>query len=83
MMWSKSCSASPTNLSEAETDEEKKKAILSALAKVCSVTPERPKCHTNGKVYVTPEQMEALKYLVIREKLGMGVLEPLIHDSQH
>jgi archaeal flagellar protein FlaI len=68
-------------LSEAESDEEKKEAILKALAKVCSVTTNAANLSNNGKVYVTPDQMEALKYLVIREKLGMGVLEPLIHDT--
>ena len=68
-------------LSEAESDAEKKTAILGALKKVCSVTPAAAKMPTNGKVYVTPEQMESLKYLIIREKLGMGVLEPLIHDT--
>ncbi|MDD5703745.1 MAG: type II/IV secretion system ATPase subunit [Dehalococcoidales bacterium] len=67
-------------LSEAETDEEKKTAILAALAKVCTVAPAAGRMPANGKVYVTPEQMEAMRYLIIREKLGMGVLEPLIHD---
>ena len=70
-----------SELLEAETEEEKKKSILGCLAKVCSVTANAANLSPNGKVYVTAEQMEALKYLVIRDKLGMGVLEPLIHDS--
>ncbi|AKB17893.1 MULTISPECIES: type II/IV secretion system ATPase subunit [unclassified Methanosarcina] len=33
------------------------------------------------KVPVTPEEFNAIKYLMIRDKMGMGVLEPLLLDS--
>ena len=61
------------DLSEAETEEEKREAILKCLAKVCHVYRHGSIPGTNnGKVWVTPEQMEALKYLIIRDKLGMA-----------
>lgn len=35
---------------------------------------------SNGKVYVTPREFSFLKYLLLRDKVGMGVLEPLVMD---
>lgn len=32
------------------------------------------------KISVTPEEFNAIKYLMIRDKVGMGVLEPLLLD---
>jgi archaeal flagellar protein FlaI len=32
-------------------------------------------------IIATPEQLDALKYLVLRDKIGLGPLEPLIQDS--
>ncbi|MHC1610530.1 MAG: type II/IV secretion system ATPase subunit [Candidatus Methanospirareceae archaeon] len=35
----------------------------------------------NGKkVSVTPFELKAIKYLMIRDKVGLGVLEPFMHD---
>jgi len=33
-------------------------------------------------MYVTKEQYEALKYSVIRDKIGVGFLDPYIHDNK-
>ncbi|WP_440947547.1 type II/IV secretion system ATPase subunit [Methanosarcina sp. T3] len=33
------------------------------------------------KISVTPEEFDVIKYLMIRDKVGMGVLEPLLLDS--
>lgn len=33
------------------------------------------------KISLTPEEFSAIKYLMIRDKVGMGVLEPLLLDS--
>lgn len=33
------------------------------------------------KISVTPEEFDAIKYLMIRDKVGMGMLEPLLLDS--
>jgi flagellar protein FlaI len=77
-------------LYEAVTKEEKAEALVAALAKICEVkrdgagpTPAKAKGKENGglaKVRMTPEQFEALKYLTLRDKLGLGVTEPILHD---
>ncbi|HXH22558.1 MAG TPA: type II/IV secretion system ATPase subunit [Dehalococcoidia bacterium] len=38
------------------------------------------KSRASAPVRVTPETLEAVKYLLVRDKIGMGVLEPLIRD---
>ncbi|RLI39123.1 secretion system protein E [Candidatus Bathyarchaeota archaeon] len=35
----------------------------------------------NDKIYVTREQFKALEYAIIRDKVGLGVLEPYIRDK--
>ena len=35
----------------------------------------------SGKVLVTAEELEAIKYLVLRDKVGVGVLQPMMNDS--
>ena len=32
-------------------------------------------------IHVTPDEFKAIKYLMIRDKIGMGLLEPLLMDS--
>jgi flagellar protein FlaI len=34
----------------------------------------------NNKLQVTPEELKAIKYLMIRDKAGLGILEPFLHD---
>jgi len=34
----------------------------------------------NAKIVVTKEELEGIKYLVVRDKIGSGVLEPLLLD---
>ncbi len=36
---------------------------------------------SDNSIYCTPEQTEALRYVIVRDKIGMGILEPLIRDS--
>jgi len=76
-------------LEEAETDEERTEGILKCLKKVCMIgrNGSRPnsndgKSESNSrqKVRVTKEQFDALQYLLIRDKIGMGAMEPLIVD---
>lgn len=35
----------------------------------------------NGKVPVTERELDAIRYVISRDKIGMGTLEPFIHDS--
>ena len=34
----------------------------------------------DSKLQVTPEELKAIKYLMVRDKVGLGILEPFIHD---
>jgi len=86
-------------MSAAESDAERKEAILKLVDRVCVV-------HRNGstssssntkdgrdsggnaskvasktKVQVTPEQLEAVKYLMVRDKVGMGAMDVMIRDT--
>ncbi len=86
-------------MSAAESDVERKEAILKLVDRVCVV-------HRNGstssssntkdgkgsggndskvasktKVQVTPEQLEAIKYLMVRDKVGMGSIDVMIRDT--
>jgi len=75
-------------LEEAETDDERTEGILKCLAKVCSVGRSSSRANSSdgkpdsgsGKVSVSTAEYEALKYLLIRDKIGMGVMQPLIVD---
>ncbi|MCQ1536959.1 type II/IV secretion system ATPase subunit [Methanosarcina sp. KYL-1] len=33
------------------------------------------------KILITPEEFRAIKYIMVRDKVGMGVLQPLLMDS--
>lgn len=77
----------------AKTSEEKTQALLSALEKVCQVSAGngngKPsgrrifllRREENGKVHLTPQQYAAVKYLMVRDKVGLGVLQPMISDK--
>jgi flagellar protein FlaI len=84
------------SLKEAESDAERKEAILKMLDKVCVVQKNGTSQSSssvkvakgsdgNGKsnktkVQVTPEQFDALKYVVVRDKVGMGTIDTMIRD---
>ena len=78
-------------LASAKTDEAKKKAIASALRSICRVT-RKPKPFKNGsgglfgsfgkaKLEVTKTEFDIIEYLSVREKVGMGILEPMMADD--
>lgn len=83
-------------LSVAESDNERKEAILKLIEKVCVVQRNGSGPHSSKsknsksvggsgkgnktKVQVTPEQLEALKYIIVRDKVGMGTIEAMIRD---
>lgn len=58
----------------AETDEEKRERLLEAIDHIVSTNGAR------GKVKVMPQELEALKYLFVRDKVGLGLLSPLLLD---
>ncbi len=71
-------------LYEAETKQEKAEALMAAVAKICEVkrgaTNGKEKNKKQAKIQTTPEQFEALKYVALRDKLGLGVTEPILLD---
>ncbi|MDN5295644.1 MAG: archaeal flagellar protein FlaI [Methanosarcinales archaeon] len=55
---------------------------LKLFSKVKKLSMLRNKSNgKNGKLYVTPQQFKALEYALIRDKVGLGVLEPYIRDK--
>ena len=72
-------------------DIDREKQLLSYLDQVTSGTKQDQPDHarklfkrksdsTNIHVKVTREELEGIKYLFIRDKVRMGILEPLIND---
>ncbi|MBK8020055.1 MAG: type II/IV secretion system ATPase subunit [Chloroflexi bacterium] len=67
-----------------ESEDAKKKLLVELVEQIC--TTEAPKPKPDGsrakqtKVLVSPAELEALKYWVIREKVGLGILQPLLLD---
>ncbi|MDH7475672.1 MAG: type II/IV secretion system ATPase subunit, partial [Anaerolineae bacterium] len=57
-----------------ETTEGKKQRLLEAIDNIVTTNG------TSGKVKVTPRELEALKYVMVRDKVGFGLLEPLLLD---
>lgn len=51
-----------------------KKKLLSAISKLLKTNAD------DEKIPVTPFEFKAIKYLIIRDNVGLGVLDPLIHD---
>lgn len=67
-----------------EDKEEKKALLLRLIDTICTTTPANVN-KTNGKrksdqVVVKPQEMEAIRYRVLRDKIGLGVLQPLLLD---
>ena len=70
---------------DADSGDDKLRAqlLLKSLDKVCVVSKgaRKPsKSGGKGKVVVLPNELGALRYLMVRDKEGMGPLEPLIKD---
>lgn len=65
----------------AETEEERKRVLLKGIDMACTTNHTMPGLfRKNGKIHVTPRQLEGIKYLVLRDKIGLGVLQPLLLD---
>ena len=73
-------------LQEADDPEKRTQVLIDLVNEICEVG------ETNGsglwglfrkassKVKVNPVQLEGIRYMIVRDKLGMGPLEPLIVD---
>jgi len=62
-------------IGQAEGDE-RAKTFLQCIDKICTTRLGQ----NNGLLHVSPQQLEAIRYLTIRDKVGLGILEPLILD---
>jgi flagellar protein FlaI len=83
-------------LNEAESEEERADALVGLVEKICVERQNgssgssstsgkgRVKKGTKGgrldRVQVTAQQLKALKYVIVRDKVGMSVMEPMLHD---
>jgi len=78
-------------LEAAHNDQQKIAVLVSAAEEVFGVAGRSPrktgglfsraaKPKTISGIRATPEMVEAVKYLLVRDKIGLGLLEPLIHD---
>ncbi|MEM1693237.1 MAG: type II/IV secretion system ATPase subunit, partial [Ignisphaera sp.] len=66
-----------------EDVEAKKKIILSKLDRIIKVVSERVnygRVNGGGKIPIYAGELEHVKYYVIRDKVGLGVLEPFLSD---
>ncbi|MBI4294926.1 MAG: type II/IV secretion system ATPase subunit [Chloroflexi bacterium] len=79
-----------TEFADVETQEEREQALLSALKTVCQVPgsqgqarPGRRGFFSRGdrSIPVTAREFHAIRYLVLRDKAGLGVLHPMVQDS--
>ena len=69
-------------LAQAESDDERREALLEAVEEICQIdnSAEGEGRLKGRKLRVTEEEFRALQYMLVREKVGLGPLEPLIRD---
>jgi flagellar protein FlaI len=58
-------------------EEERSEAFIHTLDKICVTVPG---VRTPGKIFVDDRELIALKYVTVRNKIGLGVLQPLLAD---
>ncbi|UCG82867.1 MAG: type II/IV secretion system ATPase subunit [Dehalococcoidia bacterium] len=84
-----------SKLNEAESEEERADALVSLIDKICverqngsrgsfsskkGTVEKGKKSGRSDRVQVTAQQLKALKYVMVRDKVGMSVMEPMLHD---
>ena len=65
-----------------EDPEEKKAFLLQLVDSICT-TQKQTVANGKGKLdklYVTQAELEAIRYRVLRDKVGLGILQPLLLD---
>ncbi|KKG16335.1 secretion system protein E [Methanosarcina sp. 2.H.T.1A.6] len=70
-----------TSLREGSNSEKSEKSEKSGILGNLKEAGKAFKIRKLQKMSLTPEEFSAIKYLMIRDKVGMGVLEPLLLDS--
>ncbi|UCG83750.1 MAG: hypothetical protein JSW38_02740, partial [Dehalococcoidia bacterium] len=85
------------DLGKARSEEEKADAFIKLVEKICiergnyagSIPSGRRKDNVKkgkskdkkNRVQVTAGQLKALKHIIVRDKVGMGIIDPMIRDS--
>lgn len=64
-----------------EDKDEKKAFLLKLLDKLCTTSRKTVNGKKPDKIVVTQQELEAIRYRVLRDKVGLGVLQPLLLDS--
>jgi flagellar protein FlaI len=76
-----------------EEDDEKRKLLLQCVGKICGsdgassgtsgLFGKGGKANGNGNttVHVSPAELAGIRYMMVRDKIGLGVLQPMISDS--
>lgn len=59
----------------AEGEETKRTTLLKAIDASISTNG------ASGKIHVTPRELEALRYMLVRDKIGFGLLAPMLLDK--
>ncbi len=68
-------------IGQIEDEEEKKQLLTNLVEQMCVTQPNAS--GSNGKlkpILVTPKELAGIKYRVLRDKVGLGVLQPLLLD---
>ena len=64
-----------------EDKEEKKKLLLQLIDYFCTAQRRPPNgSRRTDKLYVTPEELVGMRYRILRDKVGLGVLQPPLLD---
>ncbi|MBK9050782.1 MAG: type II/IV secretion system ATPase subunit [Chloroflexi bacterium] len=77
------------DIGQVEDEEEKKEVLLKLIDQICTTQPPvvsgrggKPSAskQKQEKIYVTLQQLEAIRYRILRDKVGLGPLQPLLLD---
>lgn len=63
-----------------ETDDEKREFLLRLIDNLCTTQRRNGNSRRSDKIHVTPDVLEGIRYRVLRDKIGLGVLQPLLLD---
>jgi len=64
-----------------EDEQTKKKLLLECVSAICRTDGGNGSKSDNGHVHCSMADLAAIRYLVVRDKIGLGVLQPMIADS--
>src|SRR5690554_1400041 len=62
-----------------ENDDDKRAFLLKLVDAICT-TQRRNGNRRADKIYVTPDVLEGIRYRILRDKIGLGMLQPLLMD---